>query len=183
MERILTVGRAGSQPTVVEDSPDRSLAVGAARRENAPSRQGTGMGWTLTIRPFEYRDEAAVTTLWREAFPDDPPRNEPSRVIRRKLSVHPELFLVGELDGRVVAAVVGGWDGFRGWINHLAVSAAARRRGFGRAMVAALEARLANLGCPKVNLQVRATNAQVVAFYERLGYDVEDRVSLGKLLD
>jgi ribosomal protein S18 acetylase RimI-like enzyme len=138
---------------------------------------------SLTIRPYAARDEPEVTQLWREAFPDDPPRNEPSRVIRRKLSVQPELFLVGQLDGRIVAAVIGGYDGFRGWIHHLAVLAAHRRRGFGRAMVAQVETRLAKLGCPKVNLQVRATNAAVCAFYERLGYAVEDRVSFGKGLD
>jgi ribosomal protein S18 acetylase RimI-like enzyme len=141
------------------------------------------MSSTLTIRPYENRDEADVTALWREAFPDDPPRNEPSRVIRRKLAVQPELFLVGQLDGRIVAAVVGGYDGFRGWVNHLAVRDAHRRRGFGRALVAALEERLAGLGCPKVNLQVRATNAEVVAFYKRLGYEIEERVSLGKPLE
>jgi hypothetical protein len=132
---------------------------------------------------YEARDEAGVTALWRAAFPDDPPRNEPALVIRRKRSMQPELFLVGEHEGRVVAAVVGGFDGFRGWLYHLAVAAEHRRKGFGRAMVSALEARLAAMGCPKVNLQGRATNEQVVAFYRRVGYEVERRVSLGKLLE
>jgi ribosomal protein S18 acetylase RimI-like enzyme len=138
---------------------------------------------SLSIRPYEPRDEAEVVTLWREAFPDDPPRNEPSGVIRRKLGVQPQLFLVGRFEGRVVAAVIGGFDGFRGWIHHLAVAVAHRKRGFGRAMVAEVETRLAALGCPKVNLQVRATNDQVVEFYRRLGYTIEDRISLGRALD
>jgi ribosomal protein S18 acetylase RimI-like enzyme len=137
----------------------------------------------LIIRAYEPRDEAEVVSLWQEAFPNDPPRNEPSRVIRRKLGVQPQLFLVGSFDGRIVAAVIGGYDGFRGWVHHLAVAAAHRRRGFGRAMVAEVEVRLAALGCPKVNLQVRATNEEVVAFYRRLGYTIEDRISLGRVLD
>jgi len=109
--------------------------------------------------------------------------NEPASVIRRKLTVQPELFLVGRLDDRIVAVVVGGFDGVRGWIHHLAVSAAHRRHGFGAAMMAEVEARLAALGCPKVNLQVRATNEEVVAFYRRLGYTIEDRISMGRALD
>lgn len=137
----------------------------------------------LIIRPYEPRDEAQVVSLWHEVFPDDPPRNEPSSVIQRKLGVQPQLFLVGSFDGHIVAAVIGGYDGFRGWIHHLAVAAAHRRRGFGRDMVAEVEARLAALGCPKVNLQVRATNEAVVAFYRRLGYTIEDRISMGRALD
>ena len=136
----------------------------------------------LVVRSYEARDEADVIALWREAFPNDPPRNEPTLVIRRKLTVQPELFLVGELAGAVVAAVVAGFDGFRGWINHLAVAPEHRRKGFGRALVSEAEARLRNLGCPKVNLQVRASNAGVAEFYRRLGYQVEERISFGKSL-
>jgi hypothetical protein len=70
----------------------------------------------LLVRPYEPRDEAAVVELWRDAFPDDPPWNDPARVIRRKLAIQPELFLVGQLDERIVGAVVAGFDGFRGWL-------------------------------------------------------------------
>ena len=138
----------------------------------------TGAG--LVVRSYEARDEAAVIALWREAFQDDPPRNAPELVIRRKLTVQPELLLIGELAGTVVAAVVAGFDGFRGWINHLAVAPEQRRKGFGRALVFEAEARLRTLGCPKVNLQVRASNAGVAEFYRRLGYQVEERLSFGK---
>ena len=136
----------------------------------------------LMVRSYEARDEAGVTALWRASFPDDPPRNAPEMVIRRKLTVQPELLLVGELAGTVVAAVVAGFDGFRGWLNHLAVAPEHRRRGFGRALVSEAEARLRTLGCPKVNLQVRASNAGVAEFYRRLGYEVEERISFGKSL-
>jgi ribosomal protein S18 acetylase RimI-like enzyme len=133
----------------------------------------------LTIRPFRDQDAAAVVTLWREAFPNDPPRNDPVAILQR---VHPGSLLVGELGTRIVAAVIAGYDGHRGWIYHLAVAASERRKGIGRAMMAAAEQRLRAVGCPKVNLQVYRWNAEVVGFYERLGYSVEDRISMGKQL-
>lgn len=137
----------------------------------------------LLVRSYDARDEAAVSALWRQVFRDDPPWNEPGAVIRRKVAVQPELFLVGELAGMVVAAVVAGFDGFRGWIHHLAVAPAHRRKGLGRALVSEAEVRLRRLGCPKVNLQVRASNAGVAEFYRRLGYQVEERLSFGKRLE
>ena len=136
----------------------------------------------LLIRSFREPDEADVVALWREAFADDPPWNEPVAVVRRKLKVQRELFLVGEHKGRVVAALLAGFDGFRGWVYHLAVSPANRRRGFGRVMMAEAEARLLGLGCPKLNLQVRESNVEVLQFYRSLGYSIEERVSLGKRL-
>lgn len=140
-------------------------------------------GDLLRVRPFSEADEPAVVALWSEVFAGDPPRNEPRAVIRRKLRVQRELFLVGELDGEVVGTVIAGFDGFRGWVYHLAVHPRFRRRGFGRTLMREAEARLKALGCPKVNLQVRASNVEVVAFYERLGYAVEDHTSLGRMLE
>ena len=134
------------------------------------------------VRGFEETDRAAVVALWALAFPDDPPRNRPDRVIDQKLRVQPDLFLVAEVDGRVVGAGLGGYDGHRGWVYHLAVHPQARRRGIGRALVEALEDALRERGCPKLNLQVRADNAAVQGFYEALGYRVEPRISLGKVL-
>jgi ribosomal protein S18 acetylase RimI-like enzyme len=135
------------------------------------------------VRSFVEPDGPAVLALWRDAFPGDPPRNEPGLVIRRKMGVQPELFLVAVAEDEVAGAVLGGYDGFRGWLYHLAVRSDRRGRGIGRALVEALEDRLREMGCPKLNLQVRARNAAVVGFYERLGYDVEDHVSMGKLLE
>jgi ribosomal protein S18 acetylase RimI-like enzyme len=137
---------------------------------------------TLEIRPFRDDDRAAVVDLWRVCFPDDPPHNDPDTVIERKRLVQPDLFLVGVVDGKIVCTVIGGYDGYRGWVYHLATAPAHRRKGFGRKMMNEVEVRLAESGCPKLNLQVRATNDAVVAFYEALGYRVEDRVSLGKKL-
>ena len=136
----------------------------------------------IAVRPFRRSDEPEVIALWKEAFPDERAWNEPAAYIARKLAVQPELLLVGERDGRVVATVIGGFDGVRGWVYHLAVASAHRRRGCGAAMMREIEARLAAIGCPKVNLQIVADNAAVAAFYERIGYAVEPRVSMGKRL-
>jgi ribosomal protein S18 acetylase RimI-like enzyme len=140
------------------------------------------MPYELKVRSFEEQDEAAVIRLWQTVFPDNPPWNVPAEDIRRKLAVQRELFLVGEYQGQIVATVLAGYDGHRGWLHLVAVDPRFRRLGVGRAMMAEAERRLAEIGCPKVNLQVRAANETIVAFYRKLGYDVEERVSLGKRL-
>lgn len=138
---------------------------------------------SLQIRPYREADETDVIALWSQAFPDTRIWNQPIEYIRRKLAVQRELFLVGARDERVIATVLAGYDGVRGWIYHLAVLPAQRRHGIGRAMMAAAEQRLRALGCPKINLQVVAANAEVVRFYERIGYAAEDRISMGRRLD
>jgi len=103
-------------------------------------------------------------------------------MIENKLKVQPELLLVGVAGAELVGAVIAGFDGVRGWIYHLAVLPAWRRRGIATALVRQAEVGLAKLGCSKVNLQVRATNSVVLAFYQSLGYLVEERVSMGRRL-
>ena len=136
----------------------------------------------IDIRAFEDADEAAVEALWREVFPDDPPWNEPALVMARKRDVQSDLFLVAMENGALAGTAMGGYDGHRGWIYAVAVRPDLRRRGLGARLMARLESALLELGCLKVNLQVRAGNEAVVAFYRRLGYRLEQRVSLGKLL-
>ncbi len=136
---------------------------------------------TLQIRPFQDADEAAVIALW-QACGLVVPWNDPGADIERKRQVQRDFFLVGTLEGAVVATVMAGYEGHRGWINYLAVDPAQRRRGYGRVLMARAEERLQERGCPKINLQVRAGNAAVIAFYERLGYRHDPVVSLGKRL-
>jgi len=137
---------------------------------------------TLLIRPFMQSDTQQVTSLWRSVFPDDPPWNAPAEIIRHKCAVQSDHFWVGIFESRIVAAVMAGYDGNRGWIYHLAVASEMRGNGFGRKMMAEAEARLRALGCPKINLQVRASNAATVKFYESLGYATEKRISMRKRL-
>jgi len=135
------------------------------------------------VRSFRSSDSDALGTLWGRIFPDDPPWNAPKVMIENKLKVQPELLLVGELAGTMVGAVMAGFDGVRGWLYHLAILPEYRRRGFATRLVRSAERGLRTLGCPKVNLQVRATNEEVVAFYSSVGYQVEERVSMGRRLE
>lgn len=136
----------------------------------------------MQIRPYEDADESAVVALWDEDRSDAAPHNDPATVIRNKLSVERDLFLVAVIGGVVAGTVMGGYDGHRGWVYAVMVGRPYRRQGVGSALLRRLEALLAERGCLKVNLQVRATNAGVVAFYQQLGYAVEERVSMGKRL-
>ena len=139
------------------------------------------MSERLRIRSFRPGDEKAVIDLWRRSGLVVP-WNDPRRDIERKFAVDPDLFLVGELDGRIVASCMAGWEGHRGWINYLAVDGSVRRRGFGAQMMAGAERLLAGRGCPKINLQVRAGNREAVAFYEAIGYREQELVDMGKRL-
>jgi len=135
----------------------------------------------VKIRSFLPADEPALIRLWQRCGLTRP-WNDPKKDIERKRAVRPDLLLVATDEGALVGAVMAGYDGHRGWINYLAVDPDARRRGLGRALMEEAERRLLAEGCPKVNLQVRAGNEGVVAFYERLGYSVEEMVSMGKRL-
>jgi ribosomal protein S18 acetylase RimI-like enzyme len=133
------------------------------------------------IRPFHGDDTEAVVALWRDAGLVVP-WNDPYRDIERKLTVQPELFLVAEHEASVVGTAMVGYDGHRGWVNYLAVDEARRGSGLGRALMHEAERLLAERGCPKLNLQVRSTNAGVIEWYRTLGYEPDDAMSLGKRL-
>jgi ribosomal protein S18 acetylase RimI-like enzyme len=134
------------------------------------------------IRPFRSGDTEAVVALWRQAGLVVP-WNDPYRDIERKLTVQPELFLVVEGDaGAVIGTAMAGYDGHRGWVNYLAVDEAHRGSGLGAELMAETERLLAERGCPKLNLQVRSSNAGVIEWYRTLGYEPDNAVSLGKRL-
>src|SRR5262249_59335693 len=109
------------------------LAGVPVRRRSVRRRRGRG--GRMEIRPFEPGEEAQVIALW-ERCGLTRPWNDPHKDIRRKLRVRPDLFLVGLLEGKVVATVMAGYDGHRGWISYLGVDPDHRRRGLGRAIMA-----------------------------------------------
>lgn len=136
-----------------------------------------------TVRRFEPADADAVARLWEQVFPDDPVRNEPRGMIARKLARDPDLFWVAcDAGGHVVGALMAGYDGVRGWLYHLAVAPASRRQGTARALVERAVQELHELGCRKVNLQVRESNAEVAEFYRSLGWAEDRSASLGRVL-
>jgi ribosomal protein S18 acetylase RimI-like enzyme len=135
----------------------------------------------VQIRPYQSADEPAVIDLWMRCGLIVP-HNNPQTDIQRKLRVAPDLFLVGVLEQEVVAAVMVGYEGHRGTVNYLAVEPRLQMTGYGRQIMRHAENLLRELGCPKINLLVRGSNAAVIAFYEGLGFACEDVVCLGKRL-
>jgi ribosomal protein S18 acetylase RimI-like enzyme len=136
----------------------------------------------IEIRPYMQTDLDRVIELWAVVFPNAPAHNDPLTDIQSKLSVQPELFFLAESDERIIGTAMSGFDGHRGWVYYVAVHPEYRRRGIGTRLMEKVELALINTGCPKLNLQIRADNAAVQAFYESLGYLIEDRISMGKRL-
>jgi ribosomal protein S18 acetylase RimI-like enzyme len=135
----------------------------------------------MNIREFREQDRKAVISLWRRCGLLVP-WNHPDLDIDRKLGVQSELFLVGVIEDSVVAVAMGGYEGHRGWINYLAVDPGMRRKGLGRMMMERIEAGLRDMGCPKINLQVRESNLDIIRFYEKIGYSSDHVIGFGKKL-
>ena len=131
------------------------------------------------IRQYEVADRDEVIELWKQCGLVVP-QNDPNRDIERKLRVNPEWFLVGLLEGDIVATCMAGYEGHRGWINYLAVAPRYRRRGFAAKLMREAERILRKAGCPKINLQIRTSNTSVIEFYQAIGYSIDDVVSMGK---
>ena len=133
------------------------------------------------IRKYDPRDLKTVVKLWK-ACGLVVPQNDPYHDIRIKTEFQPELFFVCEMSNTVVGTVMAGYEGHRGWINYLAVTLRYRRTGIGKMLVDHATKILKGLGCPKVNLQIREANREVVGFYESVGFHNDHVVSMGKRL-
>ncbi|WP_345319716.1 GNAT family acetyltransferase [Novipirellula rosea] len=134
------------------------------------------------MRRYEPADRDYVISLWDDVFPDSTGHNDAAASIDRKCNVGDGLFFVAEKNATVVGTIIAGYDGHRGWIYSLAVDPTQRRKGIGSMLVQHVEQTLSELGCPKVNLQVRSQNSSIVTFYHAIGYDTEERISMGKLM-
>lgn len=135
----------------------------------------------MEIRKYKQGDKEQLVKLLKEVFPNDPPHNEPSKVLDEKLKVD-DLIFVAEKGGKLIGTVMAGYDGRRGWLYSVAVNNSSRRRGVGKALVEHAISALRNMGCIKVNLQIRSTNTEVIGFYTSIGFSAEERVSMGKKL-
>ena len=136
----------------------------------------------MNIRKFQESDKDSLIRLWQAVFSDDPPHNEPSRVIEAKLRVD-DLIFVAEASGEIIGASMAGYDGHRGWLYAVAVDPTHRRGGTGAKLVKYSLQALKQLGCIKVNLQIRSTNTGVAEFYQSLGFSVEERMSMGAFIE
>lgn len=130
------------------------------------------------IRAFSYpEDYPAARRLWQTAGPGVHfRRSDEPEEIEKKLARDPDLFLVAELDGELVGTVIGGFDGRRGMVYHLAVDAAVRTRGIGALLMEAVERRLKEKGCVKSYLLVTTENEHAMRFYEKRGWSRMDTV-------
>ncbi len=135
----------------------------------------------LEIRPYRKADQDAVVALWRECELVRP-WNDPVKDIERKLRIQRDLFLVGLDNGRLVATGMAGYEGHRGWTNYIAVAPDSREQGLRRLVMDEAEARLREIGCPKISLHVRRSNAEAAEFYRSIGYAEDDVLSMGKRL-
>ena len=133
------------------------------------------------IVAYQEHHFADVDQLWRAVFPEDPPRNQAAAAIPKKLAMEDGLFFVAEdPDGNVIGTAMAIPSGHRGWLYSVAVDPAMRRQAIGQALIETAIEALRNLGCNKVNLQIRAGNEKVAAFYRSLGFEVEPRTSMGR---
>lgn len=130
------------------------------------------------------QDYDAVYALWRDAGPGVHLRPSDERPqVEKKLTRDADLFLVAELEGRIVGVIMGAWDGRRGWLHHLAVDPAYRGRGIATALLREVEARLKAKGCIKINLLVFRDNLAARRLYEHLGYqEMTPVIAMGKEL-
>lgn len=137
-----------------------------------------------TIREFAETDRSQVIALWGECGLTRP-WNDPGKDIDRKRNASPEQFLVVEQSDsakKIIATVMFGYDGHRGSVFYLGVHPDWQGRGIGRKLMAEVENRLLQFGCPKINIMVRSTNIDVMDFYKRLGFEANEVEVLGKRL-
>jgi len=138
------------------------------------------------IRPFTFpQDYAAVIRLWESAGPGiHVRRSDQPEEIAKKLQRNPDLFLIAELDGQIIGSVLGGFDGRRGMMYHLAVAQGHRRQGIATQLVEELEGRLRAMGCIRYYLLVIKDNEEAMRFYESRGWERMDYLyAYGKDLD
>lgn len=136
----------------------------------------------LAIAPLTDSDVDAVVALWERCDLTRPWNDPRADIALARRGAH-STILTGRRDGAVIASVMVGHDGHRGWLYYLAVEPQMQRRRLGSAMIAAAEDWLRLRGITKVMLMVRADNAARRGFYEAIGYARQERVVLAKWLD
>jgi ribosomal protein S18 acetylase RimI-like enzyme len=139
----------------------------------------------IVLRSFRFpEDYPAVTQLWSQAGPGiQLRRSDEIGEIAKKIQRDPELFLIAELNGEIIGSVLGGYDGRRGIMYHLAVAQPYRRQGIAERLVEVLEQRLREKGCIRYYLLVTQDNNEAIQFYVHRGFELLDLFVYGKDLD
>jgi ribosomal protein S18 acetylase RimI-like enzyme len=137
----------------------------------------------MIIRNYESSDKNSVISLWEVVFNPKKPYNNPEIVINMKIKENDDLFFVAEENNNVIGTIIAGFDGHRGWLYSLAVLPQYQRKGVGSLLVNKAITELKKLGCMKVNLQINVDNREVVTFYKKMSFHIEDRISMGRVLE
>ena len=136
----------------------------------------------LTVAPIGDGDVADVIALWQRCGLTRP-WNDPASDIALARKGENAAMLAGRDDSGIVASVLVGHDGHRGWVYYVAVDPDCRHKGYGRVIMDAAEQWLRLRGIEKLQLVVRPDNSQVQAFYRSLGYLEQERIIYAKWLD
>ena len=137
---------------------------------------------SLSIKAIEDRDIPEVIALWQRCG-STRPWNDPEADIALARKGANATVLLGRDNGALVASVLVGHDGHRGWVYYVTADPEHRFKGYGRAIMSAAEDWLRARGVEKLQLMVRGDNANVHAFYQALGYFEQERVAFAKWLD
>lgn len=148
-------------------------------------RNSTSLPEDVTLREFDLQtDYSQVITLWEKAGPGiHVRRSDKFDELAKKVQRDPDLFLVAESGGRIIGTVMGGFDGRRGMVYHLAVEESFRKKGIGAGLMDELEQRMKQKGCIRSYLLVTRDNLDAAQFYEAHGWEQMDILTFGKDLE
>ena len=180
---IIELGAIGNDSVAkpLSSKRDNGFRDGACEGSGYQQRRCALMNMEIELfNNSKHREQ--VVKLWNSVFEIKDARNKPELSIDKKLSVNDDLFFIAKESNQVIGTIMAGYDGHRGWVYYVAVHPDFRRKGIGTALMQRAEKSLWEIGCSKLNLQIRADNSHVQTFYESIGYDVEERISMGKKL-
>ncbi len=149
------------------------------------TKNNSSLPHNLILREFDFpNDYPQVIGLWQNAGAGvHLRRSDEKQELAKKLQRDPSLFLVAEVSNRIIGSVLGGYDGRRGMVYHLAVEAAYRKKGLGALLMRELEKRMKAIGCIRSYLLVTRDNLEAIRFYENTGWEPMDLLIYGKDLD
>jgi ribosomal protein S18 acetylase RimI-like enzyme len=134
----------------------------------------------VEIRQFQFpADYQPVYDLWSSIEKGvRVGRSDSAAEIEKKIARDPDLFLIAECENKIIGSVIGGYDGRRGLIYHLAVDSAFRGQGIGSRLMDEVETRLSAKGCLKCYLLVTNDNQEAEHYYQQRGWQPMDTVRL-----